>query len=373
MTVPAAVTPRRAPGRDEVGADTCLRHLQRPRPLGLIGLLGLLGLLLATGCDSGRALQVRANYVSATAERIHDAAYNCAEREIAMAEAHLDFGTYEMERGNYLDARDHLNLAYNNVDAAAAIVDARPECWPDYIGDADGDGIPDDVDQCPYDPEDFDGFEDEDGCPDPDNDGDGICDPWVAALGQHALYPQCRGIDQCPNEPEDYDLFQDEDGCPDPDNDGDGILDVDDDCPNEPEDFDGFEDEDGCPEENYEYATLTDDRIEINQQINFAYDSARILPDSFRILDEVADILWRHPTIEIRIEGHTSSEGSSRHNQRLSEDRAASVRAYLIEAGINPGRMISIGYGEDRLLVRPERNEADRAANRRVEFHITTR
>src|SRR5690606_20995997 len=56
--------------------------------------------------------------------------------------------------------------------------------------------------------------------------------------------------DQCPNEPEDYDRFEDEDGCPDPDNDQDGILDVDDRCPNTPEDIDGDEDEDGCPESN---------------------------------------------------------------------------------------------------------------------------
>jgi hypothetical protein len=65
--------------------------------------------------------------------------------------------------------------------------------------DRDGDGIPDDVDKCPDEPEDFDGFEDEDGCPDPDNDKDGI--PDVA--------------DKCPNEPETVNGVEDEDGCPD--------------------------------------------------------------------------------------------------------------------------------------------------------------
>jgi len=149
--------------------------------------------------------------------------------------------------------------------------------------DSDGDGICDPwvaerglldeyaeickgIDQCPYEPEDFDGFEDEDGCPDPDNDGDGICDPWVAEQGLLDKYKHiCKGIDQCPNDPEDFDGFEDEDGCPDPDNDGDGICDpwvaerglqakyADvctgiDQCPDEPEDFDGFEDEDGCPD-----------------------------------------------------------------------------------------------------------------------------
>ncbi|MBA3503196.1 MAG: hypothetical protein H0T65_22740, partial [Deltaproteobacteria bacterium] len=87
------------------------------------------------------------------------------------------------------------------------------------IGDRDGDGLKDDVDKCPDDPEDFDRFEDEDGCPEPDNDRDGILDE----------------DDKCPNIPEDKDGFQDEDGCPDPDNDGDGVLDGADKCPDKQE------------------------------------------------------------------------------------------------------------------------------------------
>jgi hypothetical protein len=71
--------------------------------------------------------------------------------------------------------------------------------WSPRVHDTDGDGIPDHRDQCPHEPEDFDGFEDEDGCWDPDNDGDGIPDV----------------DDACPDEPEDFDGFEDEDGCPD--------------------------------------------------------------------------------------------------------------------------------------------------------------
>lgn len=111
------------------------------------------------------------------------------------------------------------------------------------IGDKDGDGIKDDVDDCPNDPEDFDGFQDTKadsppgkyGCPDPDNDNDGILDV----------------NDRCKNDPEDRDGDQDEDGCPegsDGDRDGDGILDSRDKCPDVPEDRDGFEDKDGCPD-----------------------------------------------------------------------------------------------------------------------------
>ena len=99
--------------------------------------------------------------------------------------------------------------------------------------DNDGDGIPDAQDKCPKEAEDKDGFQDDDGCPDPDNDGDGIPD----------------AADKCPNEAEDKDGFQDDDGCPDPDNDSDGVPDADDKCPDEPETKNGFQDEDGCPDE----------------------------------------------------------------------------------------------------------------------------
>jgi outer membrane protein OmpA-like peptidoglycan-associated protein len=100
--------------------------------------------------------------------------------------------------------------------------------------DNDKDGIPDTKDKCPDQPEDMDGVDDEDGCPDPDNDRDrdGILD----------------SVDKCPTQPEDMDGFEDQDGCPDPDNDKDGIPDATDKCPNQPEDLDGVEDDDGCPD-----------------------------------------------------------------------------------------------------------------------------
>jgi Putative MetA-pathway of phenol degradation/Thrombospondin type 3 repeat len=133
--------------------------------------------------------------------------------------------------------------------------------------DNDNDGIPDALDKCPNEPEDVDEFEDADGCPDPDNDKDGIPDlndacPNAPEDGKgrfpHDGCPSTTedrdgdGIpdvtDKCPDEPEDKDGFQDADGCPDPDNDGDGIPDSFDNCPNEPEDADGFQDADGCPD-----------------------------------------------------------------------------------------------------------------------------
>jgi len=101
---------------------------------------------------------------------------------------------------------------------------------PDFR-DRDHDGVYDLDDKCPDQPEDRDGFQDNDGCPDLDNDNDGIPD----------------ATDKCPNDPEDLDQFEDEDGCPDLDNDKDGIPDLNDACPNAAEDGKGKRPKDGCP------------------------------------------------------------------------------------------------------------------------------
>jgi hypothetical protein len=145
--------------------------------------------------------------------------------------------------------------------------------WAPRVRDADNDHIPDDRDECPFLPEDFDGFQDSDGCLDPDNDNDLIPDPDDRCPNEAAIEgcdedeDGCTDAgctmagaetDQCPYEAEDVDGFQDEDGCPDPDNDGDGILDAADQCPNEAEDVDGFEDEDGCPDPDNDHDGVLD-------------------------------------------------------------------------------------------------------------------
>ena len=267
------------------------------------------------------------------------------------------------------------------------------------IGDRDGDGLKDDVDQCPDDPEDKDDFEDEDGCPDPDNDRDGIPDEK----------------DDCPNDPEDKDNFEDEDGCPEGnkfDRDGDGILDTDDLCPNDPEDKDGFEDADGCPEpdndtdrildqddscprrdgetakqtaETYNgvddkdgcpdrgRVIVTDTKIEILDKIFFEYDSDVIKKQSYPILDAIVATLEGNPDILlVEIQGHTDERGSDSYNLDLSDRRAASVRRYLTEHGIAADRLQSHGYGETQ-PIDPSHSEKAWGKNRRVEFLILKR
>jgi OOP family OmpA-OmpF porin len=292
------------------------------------------------------------------------------------------------------------------------------------IGDIDGDGIKDDIDKCPTEPEDFDDFEDEDGCPDPDNDKDGIPDTDDKCPNE----PEDRdgvqdedgcpepdmfdrdgdGIpddkDKCPDDPEDMDGFEDEDGCPDPDNDKDGILDDDDLCPNDPEDKDGFEDTDGCPDPDNDkdrildvddkcpnepetYNGLDDEdgcpdkgrvivhkgRIEILDKIYFETAKAVIKPVSYPILDAIAATLRGNPGITlVEIQGHADERGSASYNQDLTERRAAAVRRYLTDADVEASRLKAKGYGESK-PVDPGHNEAAWSKNRRVEFVILKR
>jgi hypothetical protein len=165
--------------------------------------------------------------------------------------------------------------------------DQCPTFAEDYNGFQDGDGCPDDIDgdgivsssdACPFVPEDLDGHVDSDGCPEPDNDSDGICDHGQSAVSCTGsdrgffAFPNNGTIVDCRNVDEDIDSFHDSDGCPEPDNDNDGKPDHIDQCPatdftagpdgiadtgDEPlntlqvpiqtrEDYDGISDEDGC-------------------------------------------------------------------------------------------------------------------------------
>lgn len=111
-------------------------------------------------------------------------------------------------------------------------------------------------------------------------------------------------------------------------------------------------------------------RIEILDIVHFDTASARIQERSYELLNQVAQVLENNPHLtSIRVEGHTDSQGSHRFNIQLSQDRAESVRNYLIERGIAPERLTTAGYGPDR-PVADNTTAAGRAENRRVEFHI---
>jgi len=289
------------------------------------------------------------------------------------------------------------------------------------IGDRDGDGLKDDVDRCPNNPEDYDQFEDSDGCPELDNDRDGIVDtddkcpnapenkngvedddgcPETVTMDRDG-----DGIndkdDSCPDDPEDKDGFEDNDGCPDKDNDKDGILDVDDLCINDPEDHDKFEDKDGCPDpdndkdrildkddkcpnepENYngnkdkdgcpdpDITTRVVGGIKVLKKIYFEFDSAVIQQRSHHVLDAVAQTIKDNSDISLlEIQGHTDSRGNDLYNLRLSRARAKSVRAYLMGKKIAGKRLKAKGYGE-RVPLNKAKTEKAYGTNRRVEFVI---
>jgi outer membrane protein OmpA-like peptidoglycan-associated protein len=291
-------------------------------------------------------------------------------------------------------------------------------------GDRDGDGIKDDVDKCPDDPEDYDGFEDEDGCPDPDNDQDGIPDELDSCPNEPETYNGYKDedgcpdsvvrdrdgdgipddVDKCPDEPEDFDGFEDEDGCPDPDNDKDGILDKVDLCPNDPEDFDGFEDEDGCPDPDNDHDRIPDKldkcpnepetyngfededgcpdkglvvvtrgKLEIMDKIYFETDKDEILPRSFPLLDQIAGTIKGHPEILlIEVQGHADERGDDEHNLDLTDRRAKSVMRALEDRDVSLGKLRAKGYGETKPIC-TQHNEECWSKNRRVEFIILQR
>lgn len=219
--------------------------------------------------------------------------------------------------------------------------------------DNDGDEIPDAADQCPMVAEDHDEYEDEDGCPDPDNDKDDVLDE----------------VDQCPGEPEDRDEFRDEDGCPDKDNDLDGIADLKDLCPNEPETRNGIADNDGCPDE--ETVRVVGDKIELDQKIHFWTNSDRIRAMSYPVLDNLARFLNEHPEyVHIDVEGHADARGDEDFNLRLSKARAKAVLEFLAERGVDRARLASEGFGSTRPLVEGSTEHAW-FMNRRVEFVVT--
>ncbi len=242
-----------------------------------------------------------------------------------------------------------------------------PGCPPP---DSDHDGILDAADKCPNEPEDQDGFEDQDGCPDLDNDKDGLKD----------------SEDGCPNEPEDRDGYKDADGCPEPDNDGDGILDTADKCPNDPEDEPG-EGADGCPRQMSKLcpdgarptstgeclAHIDAGLIQISEPVQFEEGTANLKDASRELLNQVVDILDANKDMKIQVVGHTDSWGLKANNLELSRERARSVRFYLIRQSKDPTRMAknvrSLGKGESEPI---ESNDTavGRAKNRRVEFVI---
>ena len=103
--------------------------------------------------------------------------------------------------------------------------------------------------------------------------------------------------------------------------------------------------------------------------ITFEFNKATLKPESFPVLDSIAEILLKNPKIKVEIQGHTDNIGSEKYNLKLSQKRAEAVREYLIFKGVAPERLIAKGYGESKPIA-DNGTEEGRALNRRVEFVI---
>ncbi len=189
-----------------------------------------------------------------------------------------------------------------------------------------------------------------------DQDGDGIPDAY----------------DMCPTAPEDRDGFQDQDGCPDPDNDKDGIPDVRDKCPNDPENFNGFQDQDGCPDRKRKPVVVVHACPPIRGGITFGRRSARIPKRSIAVLKQVVRILGKYKSVKlVEVQGYADDYRSAKADLRLSLRRAKAICRNLIKRGISAKRLVAKGYGRPHKRGK-KRTKAARARNhnRRVLFKI---
>jgi OmpA-OmpF porin, OOP family len=225
------------------------------------------------------------------------------------------------------------------------VLDADDKC-PDVAGvaslggcpDKDSDGIADGDDKCP----DVAGLAKYGGCPIPDTDGDGIND-------EEDKCPTVKGLAR----------YQ---GCPIPDTDGDGVNDEEDKC----KDRAGTAANQGCPE----ISKAVIDKINyVAKNVFFATGSAKLLPKSFKALDEAAKLLKEDESLMVDVDGHTDATGKPEKNQTLSEDRAASVKAYLVSKGIADSRLTATGYGATK-PVADNKTAAGKAKNRRTELAV---
>jgi OOP family OmpA-OmpF porin len=228
--------------------------------------------------------------------------------------------------------------------AAAAHVDPKAPCfrWPAV--DWDGDGVFDRIDHCPDTPKGC--VVDAYGCS-VDADGDGVCD----------------GLDRCPETPKGQTV--DEHGCSASQRATGRVSAAPVEPPREvakptPEPMPA-----GKPVSESERQLVESGRIRL-ENVYFETGSARLLSDSEGPLREAGEALEKFPDLRIEVEGHTDTRGPSAYNKRLSQERAETVRGWLLEHyRLRAENLVAKGYGEERPETR-ERNDEELLRNRRV-------
>lgn len=126
-------------------------------------------------------------------------------------------------------------------------------------------------------------------------------------------------------------------------------------------------DETGVMGPRFEEGTRVTDAVFEN--VLFAFDSANVVPSERAKVTAVAEYMKANPDASTVLEGNCDERGSAEYNMALGERRAMAVRAYLVELGVDPARLQTRSYGEER-PVSPGHSESDWVKNRRVEFAV---
>ena len=231
------------------------------------------------------------------------------------------------------------------------------------VADADDDGVSGDADDCPNKA----GLAKYHGCPVPDSDDDGVNDendqcPNVSGTVKYHGCPvpdkDKDGIDdeadKCPNQ-KGVDRYQ---GCPIPDSDNDGINDEEDQCPN----LAGIVENHGC-------ANLQPMIDRFSSNLKFASGKTLLSKQLLAGLDSIVLVMNAYPNMSLAIGGHTDNTGTLKINQKLSEQRALTVSAYLIKKGIAIKRVTTMGYADTRPIA-DNKTIQGRAKNRRTDITV---
>jgi OOP family OmpA-OmpF porin len=246
-----------------------------------------------------------------------------------------------------------LVLAAASVQAqppsSAPYVDPGAPCYRWPATDFDGDGVFDRVDRCNDTPRGC--TVDQWGCQS-DSDGDGVCD----------------GVDRCPGTAAGMEV--DEDGCASNQRATGQVQPPPAEPPREVEKPKPAPMPAGKPVSESERQLIESGRIRL-ENVYFETNSAVLLPESEASLREAGEALEKFPDLRIEVEGHTDTRGSSAHNQRLSQERAGTVRSWLLDHyQLRAENLVARGYGEDRPETK-ERNDEELLRNRRVVLTVT--
>ena len=261
---------------------------------------------------------------------------------------------------------------------------------PANMLDSDGDRVPDGVDKCPKVAEDKDGYQDGDGCPEPDNDGDGVCDANEEIQDNIDKYKGvCTGTDKCPKEKEDKDGHKDDDGCPDPDNDGDHFCDNNtviqknlskyssvcmgsDQCPDKPETINGNADADGCPDQGEPDVRVEEKKLALRRNIQFKRNTTKMVGPSVSILMQIVlHLRFKLNTFKkLVVVGFVEPRMRASKAKRVSQAWADAVKAFLVKYGIPADKIMAKGLGGANPVYTGSSKRKSKKQNRRVEFFL---